>query len=52
MMSELKGKSVKETLKKLGAKTLPAKPDKDIRKVCESCPHNRTKRLETYAKDA
>jgi hypothetical protein len=29
MMSELKGKSVKETLKKLGAKTLPAKPDKD-----------------------
>jgi hypothetical protein len=32
MMSELKGKSVKETLKKLGAKTLPAKPDKDIRR--------------------
>jgi hypothetical protein len=28
MMSELKGKSVKETLKKLGAKTLPAKPGK------------------------
>ena len=38
MMSELKGKSVKETLKKLGAKTLPAKPGKDIRKSMRKLP--------------
>jgi hypothetical protein len=52
MMSELKGKSVKETLKKLGAKTMPVKPDKDIRKSMRKLPAQPDKDIRYHAKDA
>ena len=40
MMSELKGKSVKETLQKLGAKTLAAKPGKGVKEEIQKIPRD------------